>query len=105
MKKHNTKRTLNAFNRLTLWVLTYFAVSVAFAVDVVLVYLPSVFTCLLLELPHKFICLLIRSLLYCIAIQCISLHSATFHCILIIMFRRVVVVLVLFFFLSFTKAN
>ena len=76
-EKHNTKRTLNAFNRLTLWVLTYFALSVAFAVDVVVVYLFS----LAYYLPHKFICILIRSLLYCIAFQCISWHSATFQCI------------------------
>lgn len=92
MKKHNTKRTLNAFNRLTLWVLAYFALSVAFAVDVVVVYLFS----LAYYLTHKFICILIRSLLYCIAFQGISWHSATFQCILL--FRRVVVVLALFFF-------
>ena len=39
MKKHNTKPTVNVFNKLSLWALTYFAVSVAFVADVVVVYL------------------------------------------------------------------
>ena len=39
MKKHNTKPAVNAFNKLSLWALTYFAVSFAFVADVVVVYL------------------------------------------------------------------
>lgn len=90
MKKHNTKPNGKEFSKLTLWVFTYFAVSDAFVADVAVVYLfYFLITC------HIFICILIRSLLCCIAFQCISLHSATFHCILL--FRCSSVVLVLFF--------
>lgn len=90
MKKHNTKPNGKEFSKLTLWVFTYFAVSDAFVADVAVVYLfYFLITC------HIFICILIRSLLCCIAFQCISLHSATFHCILL--FRCSSVVPVLFF--------
>lgn len=96
MKKHNTKPNGKESSKLTLWVFTYFAVSDAFVADVAVVYLfYFLITC------HIFICILIRSLLCCIAFQCISLHSATFHCILL--FRCSSVVLVLFFSKNVTK--